>query len=159
MTGQQLREQVTACEERVRDHLEYGEHVLAVGRSADVTERAGMAGWTFVMVTDQALRWVMHFDLKLEASLSLDSITGMIERMSAHRYTVDLEHRPITRLHHVPAHRFLWFEWGNDFANVSFTRTALEFSRRDTAAAVALGEQLVARSVPVTRSDGGEPST
>ncbi len=121
-----------------------------------------MPGWTFVMVTDRALRWIMHLDLKLEATLDLDSVTGVTERTVAHRYAIDLEHRPLTRLHHVPEHRFLKFEWGNDFANDVFTRTSLAFSRRGTAAALALRERLAARGLlpidPPTSEGPEEPS-
>ena len=143
-----FREQIAACDAHMRNRLARGERVLAVGRGEDVTERGGgMPGWTFVMVTDRALRWIMHLDLKLEASLDLDDITGVAEKTVAHRYAIDLEHRPLTRLHHVPAHRFLRFEWGNDFAHHVFTRTSLAFSRRETAAARALRERLAARGL------------
>jgi hypothetical protein len=47
----------------------------------------------------------------------------------------------------VPAHRFLKWEWGNDFANAVFTRTSIAFSRRDTAAASALRDRLRARGL------------
>jgi hypothetical protein len=143
-----FRAQVAACDARVVSHLETGEQVLAIGRAEDVTERGGMGpGWTFVMVTDRALRWIMHLDLKLESSLAFDTITGVTETTAAHRYAVDLEHQPIKRLHHVPAHRLLSFEWGNDFADEVFTRTSIAFSRRDTAASSALRERLAARGL------------
>jgi hypothetical protein len=161
-----FREGVAACETQIRTHLEPGESVLALGRGEDMTERAGAPGWTFVMVTDRALRWIPHLDLTLEAALRLESVTDATERTDAHRYAVDLEHRPFTRLHHVPAHRFLTFEWGNDFANDVFTRTSLGFSRRDTAAALALRERLAARGLlplDTPTSEGSEepsaPST
>jgi hypothetical protein len=156
-----FREQLAACDAQIRCHLDPGEEVLAVGRSADVTELDGMYGWTFVMVTDRALRWITHLDLTLEASLALDGVTGVTERMTAHRYAIDLEHRPLRRLHHVPAHRLLRFEWGNDFAIGVFTRTSIAFSRRDTAAALALRERLAARGLlpvePLTSEEHEEP--
>lgn len=99
------------------------------------------------MVTDRALRWIPHLSLKLEASLALDSATDVSEGFHVHRYAIDLRHRPLTRLHRVPAHRFLWFEWGNDYANDSFTRTSIAFSRRDTAAASARRECLKAHGL------------
>jgi hypothetical protein len=143
-----FRELVTTCDARVRSHLETGEQVLAIGRAEDATEGDGAgAGWTFVMVTDRAIRWIPGLDLKLEASLALDSVTGAAEQMVAHRYAIDLEHHPITRLHHVQAHRFLTWQWGNDFAYVDFTRTSIAFSRRDTAAASALRERLTAHGL------------
>lgn len=155
-----FRELIAACDAQMRSHLEAGEEVLAVGRAEDATERAGgMAGWTFVMVTDRALRWVMHLNPKLESSLDLDSVTEVTEQTVAHRYAIDLEHRPITRLHHVPAHRFLIWEWGDDLADTVFTRTSIAFSRRDTAAAMALRERLAARGVLAAKlpTRQGEP--
>jgi hypothetical protein len=158
VAGTAFREQVAACDAHIRSQLERGEQVLAIGRGEDMTEqRGGMSGWTFVMVTERALRWIMHLDLKLEASLDLDDITGVAERTVAHRYVIDLEHRPLTRLHHVPAHRFLKFEWGNDFARVVFTRTSLAFSRRDTAAARALRERLATRGLLSIDPRAAEP--
>jgi hypothetical protein len=138
-----FRELIATCDTRVRSHLKVGEQVLAIGRAEDATEgESAGAGWTFLMVTDRAVRWIPNLNLKLEASLALESVTGATEQMVAHRYTLDLEHHPITRLHHVPAHRFLVWEWGNDFAYDVFTRTSIAFSQRDTAAASALRERL-----------------
>ena len=129
MPARPFHQGLAACEAQIRAHLEPGEHALAVGRGEDVTEAGAGPGWTFVMVTDRVLRWIPNLDLRLEASLALDSVTDVTERTVAHRYAIDLEHRPLTRLHHVPKHRFLKFEWGNDFANDVFTRTSLAFSR------------------------------
>lgn len=56
------------------------------------------------------------------------------------------------QVHRVPAHRFLWFEWGNAIAYATFVRTRLAFSRPNTAAAIALREQLASRMVPVDLS-------
>lgn len=162
LSGTSFREQLAACDAQVRNNLEPGEHVLAVGRGEDVTERGGgMPGWTFVMVTDRALRWITHLNLGLEASLDLERVTGVSERMAAHRYAIDLEHRPLRRLYHVPAHRLLTFEWGNDLAIGVFTRTSIAFSRRDTAAALVLRERLAARGLlpvePPTSQEHEEP--
>jgi len=99
------------------------------------------------MVTDKKLRWVPGWHVSYEASLELDSVTTVSERLDGHRYSIALEHPPITRLHHVPAHRFLMFEWGNASGSVALSRTVLAFSRRDTQAAEALRGQLLRRSV------------
>lgn len=57
------REQLAACDAQVRNHLEPGEHVLAVGRCEDVTEEGRMGPLrTFVMVTDRAVRWIANLD-------------------------------------------------------------------------------------------------
>ena len=94
------------------------------------------------MVTDRRLRWVPHMNLRFEALLALDQITGVSEKSLRHRYAIALDHGPITRPHAVPAHRFLGFEWGDSVAATTMTRTELAFSRRDTKAAQTLRDQL-----------------
>ncbi len=147
-----LRDRLSACDAQVRAHLDPGEHVVAVGRCEDVTERGsierGGAAWTYVMITDRSLRWVPHADMKFEASLELASVAEVSEETSSHRYAIGLRHQSITRLHRIPAHRFLSFEWGNTLTNGTFSQTKLAFSRRDTQAALALREQLAARGSP-----------
>jgi hypothetical protein len=146
-----LRDRLDRCDAYLRERLEPDERVVAIGRCEDITARLGIdrggAGWTFVMVTDRSLRWVPHVDLRFEARLDLAGVTSATERVVAHRYAIALEHSPIWRPWRVPAHRFLRFEWGNVIEVLSFGRTELAFSRRETEAAVALGEQLSMRGV------------
>jgi hypothetical protein len=55
------------------------------------------------------------------------------------RPIVVVEHPPHERLDHVPAHRVLWFEWGNAVGPVTHTSTELRFpNRRDPAFLAAL---------------------
>ena len=55
------------------------------------------------------------------------------------RPIVVVEHPPHERLEHVPAHRVLWFEWGNAAGQVTHASTELRFpSRRDPAFLAAL---------------------
>ena len=50
------------------------------------------------------------------------------------RPVIVVEHPAHERLEHVPAHRVLWFEWGNAVGPVMHTSTELRFpSRRDPA--------------------------
>ena len=144
-----LKELLESSDAVVRTHLEPGEHVLAVGRCEDVSERGGPeqggSTYTYVMVTDRRLRWVPRSDLRFEASLDLDDVTTASERDVAHRYAIALVHRPVVRLHGVPARRFLTFHWGNAHSREPLTRTELAFSRRDTDAASALRRQLLSR--------------
>jgi len=146
-----FRDRLDRCDAYLRAHLEPAEQVVAIGRCEDITgwmdiERGG-AGWTFVMVTDRNLRWVPDVDLRFEARLDLANVTGSAERLASHRYAIALEHRPILRSWRVPAHRFLTFEWGNAVEDLSFARTELAFSRKDTEAAIALRNQLTARAL------------
>jgi hypothetical protein len=144
-----LRDLLKACDVTVRSHLDPHEQVLAVGRCEDITVRGntegGGAAWTYIMVTDRRLRWVARAKLRFEASLDLDSVTTVSERLNGHRYAIALEHPAVMRLHWVPAHRFLLFQWGNAEATIALSRTELAFSRRDTDAAVALRGQLARR--------------
>ena len=141
-----LRELLDICDVALRSHLDADERVLSIGRCEDITERGsvdqGGAGWTFIMVTDRRLRWVPHMNLRFEALLALDRVMGVSETSRSHRYAIALDHRPLTRPHTVPAHRFLRFEWGNSVVATTMTRTELAFSRRDTKAAQALRDQL-----------------
>jgi hypothetical protein len=158
-----FKERLVSCDTVVRTHLKPDEHVLAIGRCADVTERGGpeQGGTTdsYVMVTDQRLRWVPRTALQYEGSLGLDEVTGASEHHVAHHYSIALLHLPLARLHVVPAHRFLKFQWGNAVSREPLTRTELAFSRRDTAAASALRRQLLSRGVMEERTESRDLGT
>jgi hypothetical protein len=47
----------------------------------------------------------------------------------------------------VPAHRFLWFRWGDAETEVTRTETILRFSRPDTRVAKAVASSLSLRSI------------
>jgi hypothetical protein len=125
--------------------------VIAVGRCQDITALGdidlGGAAWTIVMVTDRRLRWVPHVRLRYETNVGLDGVTAVFEQTSAHRYAMTLHHAPVRALREVPAHRFLWFQWGNAEAVWTLVTTRLAFSRRDTDAARALRRQLARRGI------------
>jgi len=146
-----LRERLESCEADFRARLDPDEHVVAVGRCEDITDRGGVdqggAGWTFVMVTDRHLRWVPGVSLRFETAVDLDDVTDALEQISAHRYAMTMHHAPVRALRRVPAHRFMTFRWGNATAVLTMRRTRLAFSRRDTEAARALREQLARRGV------------
>jgi hypothetical protein len=146
-----LRERLESCEAALRAHLDPDEHVVAIGRCEDISDRGGLtqggAGWTFVMVTDSQLRWVPGLSLPFETAVELDNVTEAFEQTSAHRYAMTLHHAPVRALRVVPAHRFLGFRWGNATAVLTLSRTRLAFSRRDTEAARALREQLALRGM------------
>jgi hypothetical protein len=155
-----LKGLLDACEEHLRARLEPNERVIAVGRAEDVTLRGGIdsggATWTFVMVTDRHLRWVPHCRLRYATAVSLDDVTGALERSSAHRWAIRLRHGTVRALREVPKHRFLTYQWGNIDAVRSLRFTTFAFSRRDTKAARALREQLARRGI-VPRVVAGPP--
>ena len=70
------------------------------------------------------------------------------EITQAHRYALALDHQRIERLRWVPAHRLLWWSWGNAEAVRPVTGSVLAFSRRDTKAARAIRSRLRAIGVP-----------
>lgn len=85
------------CDDAVRAHLEVTKRVVAVGRSADITEigdaREGGTARSYVMITDRKLRWVpLYYDLQHETSLNLDDIAGYSERTRDHRWAIMLQH-------------------------------------------------------------------
>jgi hypothetical protein len=163
-----MNDLLEACEVDLRARLEPDERVMALGRAEDITLRgtidSGGAGWTFVMITDRRLRWVPFCRLEYVTAVDLDEVTGALERTSAHRYAIRLRHGTIRAVRRVPTHRILGFEWGNTDAVRSLDITTIAFSRRDTAAARALREQLATRGVVLTvvpsppRKPRGPPS-
>ena len=120
--------------------------MVATGRCEDVTDGGGPerggAGWTLVMITNTTLRWVPRVDLAFEAALALRNVTAFAERTQSHRYSIALKHAPLSRPRTIPAHRLLWFAWGDAVGHDPVTRTELAFSRRDTEAAQALRSAL-----------------
>jgi hypothetical protein len=64
----------------------------------------------------------------------------------------------MVRRERVPAHRVLWFEWGNSEADVTRTQTIFRFSRPDTAVATALRAALEECGVPQQRLQFDERS-
>jgi hypothetical protein len=146
-----LKERLESCEADLRGHLQPDEQVVAVGRCEDVTLLGGIdqggAGWTFVMVTDRHLRWVPGVEPRFETAVGLDDVTAALEATSAHRCAMTLHHSPIRALRVVPAHRVMGFRWGDATAILTLSITKLAFSRRDTAAARALRDQLARRGV------------
>ena len=73
--------------------------------------------------------------------------------MQYHRYALLMAHDAIERIAWAPAHRVLWFEWGDTEESVQQSRTTLHFSSRGTHVAETLRGQLerrrVAKSVPL----------
>ena len=99
---------------------------------------------SFGLLTDRRILWG-HVALPEHVGIVvLETITSFLELEQAHRWGVRLEHGEMTQRVHVPEHRVLWWAWGNDDAERTFTESALWFSRRDTALARALHEALIA---------------
>ncbi len=143
-----------ACDAAIRAHLEEGEHVVAVGRCADITEIGGVeqggAPRTFLMITDRRLRWVEPYDLATEASIKLSDVTSFRERTLAHRWAILLRHPSVhyRRLwpgRTLPASAAATLRADGRLRDEPgpITYTEFAFSRRDTAAARALRDALI----------------
>jgi hypothetical protein len=138
--------------------LEPGERVLARGRAFeppdplqfDLSMVIGGPGCV-VAVTERRVLWVGRDDQRWVRSLPFALVRSYTEITQAHRYALALDHQRIERLRWVPAHRLLWWSWGNAEAVRPVTGSMLAFSRRDTKAARAIRSRLQAIGVPASQ--------
>ena len=134
------------CEARLRDLLTAGEEVLAVGTADEfrhATEDFSPQGrGRFLVVTSQRLLMTEYSDDAATEAIPFDDLVAWADGSQYHRYVVKLSHPPMERLERVPAHRFLWVEWGTASKPVTRETTTLRFSHGGTAAAAALRRAL-----------------
>ena len=130
------------CEARLR-RLADGETILALGTAEELqeigAELGSGGGWTFVVLTSRRLlfaNWARPDQPHRE--IALDEVSAWADGTQYHSYALVLTHPPKVRRQHAPAHRFLWFAWGNAQVDRGHTTTIFRFSRRDTEAATAL---------------------
>ncbi len=147
--GQQMRKE---CEARLRALVSADEQALAVGTADEFREPQGDLGvqgqWRLLLVTNSRLlfaNWAKPHALHEE--IAFDEVTQWADGTQYHRYVITLTHLPMTRHEHVPAHRVLWFAWGNAFKLRTRITTTLRFSHRGTAAAEALNAALEERNI------------
>jgi hypothetical protein len=141
------------CETRLRDLVPQDEAIIAVGTAEELRKLGSNigsgGGWTFLVVTtDRVLfaRW--GSPRKPPESIRLDEVTHWSEGRQYNCYVLVLTHPPITRRQRVAPHRFLWFTWGDDEADVTRTQTIFRFSRPETKAAKAIRASLEERCLP-----------
>jgi hypothetical protein len=125
--------------ERVRfleTQLEPGERIVAQSRGHPI-------------ITDHRILWARQLTAPPRQgewafdALSFDQITGYaLGRRHDQRPLIRLEHRSIERTEHVPAHRFLWFQWGDAGGPVPHDTTLLGFGKDSDPVFVALRERL-----------------
>src|SRR5437588_7072656 len=90
----------------LRAQVEPGETILASGQQAVVTDQRILFAWR--------LNWPPHQDEWTHDAIAFGEITQWSEgRRHDERPLLRLEHPAHRRLEWVPAHRFLWFRWGN----------------------------------------------
>jgi hypothetical protein len=107
----------------LRAQIESGETILAVGPQAVVTDHRVLFGWQ--------LNWPPHAREWTHDALAFDEITRWSEgRRHDDRPLLRLEHPSHQRLEWVPAHRLLWFRWGNATGEISHEETTFAFSSR-----------------------------
>lgn len=107
------------------------------------------------LVTDRRILWARRLRPPPRAaewdygSLYFSQITRWTSG-SQHdgRPLIELAHAPVPRLEHAPAHRFLWFEWGDIEVPALQTTTRLAFARTSSPVFVALSEALKRASIP-----------
>lgn len=131
-----------ASEERLRRLVPAGEDVVAVGAADEFPDDAedfgGQGHRRFLVVTMQRLLVTDWSRSGADEEIVFDELGKWADGTQYHRYVVTLTHPSMTRNERVPAHRFLWFEWGDAYEPRSRSTTTLRFSHRDTAAATAL---------------------
>ncbi|TMK85053.1 MAG: hypothetical protein E6G40_11040 [Actinobacteria bacterium] len=125
----------------LRTQIDPGESILAAGRQGFVTDRRILFGWKLDFGS-HAGEWT-H-----------DSLTfGEVVRWSRGRRHDDrpmlrIEHPTHWRLEWVPAHRFLWFRWGNETGEVAHRKTTFSFSSRRDPVFWELSERLQLTGAP-----------
>ena len=138
--------------------VEPGERILAQGRAFEphrddfeLTQLISGPGCA-VVVTERRVLWVSRGDQRWARTVPFAVVRSYVELTQAHRYALALDHEGLERLRWVPAHRFLFWSWGDAEEAGPVSGSVLGFSRRDAAAARAIRMQLQAAGVPA-----GEP--
>jgi hypothetical protein len=141
------------CEARLRDLVPSNESVAAVGTAEELRslgpDIGSGAGWTFIVVTPERLLiadW--GSPERPHEEIRLDEVTRWSSGTQYNCEALVLTHSPLTRSQWVPAHRILWFRWGDAQADVTRSETVFRFSRPNTDVAQALHEALSTRKVP-----------
>ena len=126
----------------LRSRLEPGEVILAASAAHGfVTDRRILSAHQ-LRQPPRAGAWVCE-------SLGYAQIRGwMVGSQHDGRPLIRLMHEPVLRPQHLPAHRFLWFEWGDAEGEAPHTTTLLAFNRVSYPVFVALREALEGASIP-----------
>ena len=139
---ERLRRYLEARDAALRSQLEPGEAVVAAGPHA--------------LLTDHRIIFTAVFPGErvggredVRDSLGFDAIIRWaVGRRHDHRPVLRLEHAPHTRIERIPAHRVLWFRWGNATGPVVYRETTLPFNRDRDPEFRAVVDRLRADDVP-----------
>src|SRR6476620_9155512 len=125
--------------ERIRfleTQLEPGERIVAQSRGHPI-------------ITDRRILWARQLTAPprqgewVYEALSFNQITSYaLGRRHDQRPMIRLEHRSTERPEHLPAHRFLWFQWGDADGPVPHDTSLLGFGKGSDPVFVALRETL-----------------
>jgi hypothetical protein len=125
----------------LRAQIQSGETVLAVGPQAVITDRRLLFGWRLI--------WPPHTGEWTHDALAFDEITRWHEgRRHDDRPLLWLEHPSHRRLEWIPAHRLLWFRWGNATGEISHGETTFSFANRRDPVFRAMKERLELAGAP-----------
>lgn len=125
----------------LRGQIEPGETILAIGPQALVTDRCILLGWR--------LQWPPHAGEWTHDALAFEEISRWSKgRRHDHRPLLRVEHPAHRRLEWAPAHRFLWFCWGNATAEISHQETTFSFASRRDPVFRAMSERLELAGAP-----------
>jgi hypothetical protein len=141
------------CEAGLRALVPEDEPILAVGIAEELrslgSDIGSGGGWTFIVLTSDRLLFANWGSPdKPHDEVRLDEVIRWASGTQYNCEALVLTHPPITRRQRVPAHKILWFEWGNTEADVARTQTIFRFSRPDTQVAKALHSALSGRKIP-----------
>lgn len=141
------------CETRLRDLVPQDEAIIAVGTAEELRKLGSYigsgGGWTFLVVTtDRVLFALWGSPDRPHECIRLGEVASWAHGRQYNCYVLALTHPPIARRQRVAPHRFLWFTWGDDEAEVTRTQTIFRFSRPETKAAKAIRAWLEERSLP-----------
>jgi hypothetical protein len=137
---------------RLRDLVPQDEAIIAVGTAEELRKLGSNigsgGGWTFLVVTtDRVLFALWGSPEQPHECFRLGQVTRWAHGRQYNCYVLVLTHPPITPRQRVAPHRFLWFTWGDEEADVTRTQTIFRFSRPETKAAKAIRASLEERKV------------
>jgi hypothetical protein len=140
------------CEARLRDLVPADETIAAVGTAQELRSlRADIGsggGVTFLVVTARRVLFAPWAPAKQpHEQIRFDEVSRWADGVQYNAYAVALTHPPMTRREQVPAHKVLWFQWGNAEADVTRTQTIFRFSRPTTEVAMAMRSLLQEQGV------------
>ena len=130
--------------------LDAGEPLLARGTGNEarrLSRHVSNGAGAYFIVTPSRLLWSPPRATHRRVSLDFDTVTSWSDGTQYHRYALVLRHAAVERIDWAPAHKILWFEWGDTEVTKEQKQTVLHFSRPDTEVASGIRDQLLRRQI------------